>query len=173
VRNLAYFCANASDAPAIARLVADAFATYADWAPPDWSPAGVEEQMRAVLEEWLDRPATWNRVARSDEELAGYVSLRPAYTYDEPREPIAGLAHLWHLFVRREWWGSGLATHLHAKALDEAVRRGFTAARLWTPRNSARARAFYEREGWRATGAEQYAADLDFDVVEYRRILVP
>lgn len=173
MRKLAYLCGNASEAPAIARLVAEAFATYTEWAPPGWSPAGVEEEMRSVLEEWLDKPDTWSLVARSGDLPVGYVSLRPARTYDVPREPIAGLAHLWHLFVLREWWGTGLARHLHDEAVAEGVRRGFTAARLWTPRDNVRARAFYAREGWRSTGEEQFSEELRLPLVELRRILVP
>jgi hypothetical protein len=51
--------------------------------------------------------------------------------------------------------------------------RGYTSAVLWTPRDNPRARAFYRREGWRETGCERYAADLDLDLVEYGRPLDP
>jgi GNAT superfamily N-acetyltransferase len=103
----------------------------------------------------------------------GYAALTPARTREEPRRPIAGLGHLWHLFVVPAWWGRGVATHLLAEAMSEAERRRYTAARLWTPRANARARAFYLREGWRETGAEMFAEDLQLDLVEYRRMLVP
>ena len=39
--------------------------------------------------------------------------------------------------------------------------------RLFTPADQARARRFYEREGWRVTGAPHHD-DIGFAVVEYR-----
>ena len=110
-------------------------------------------------------------VSESVGEAVGYVVLRPAVTREEPPEPIAGLAHVWHMFVRPAWWGSGVAAGLLRSALGEAERQGYANARLWTPRDNARARAFYRREGFRESGAGRYAEDLDLDLVEYRRPL--
>lgn len=171
MRNLAYLYGTAADAPAITELVAKAFATYTDWAPPGWQMPNLDEEMREVLEEWLDKPVAWSEVALEDAEPVGYVALLPARTAEEPRRFIPGLGHLWHLFVLREWWGSGLATRLLGDATDEARRRDYDAIRLWTPRDNARARAFYAREGWTPTGEEQFADQLQLDVVELRRML--
>jgi|SRR6185312_5509525 len=173
MRNLAYLCGTAADAPAITELVAEAFATYTDWAPPGWHLPNLDEEMREVLEEWLDKPVAWSEVALDDAKPVGYVSLLPARTYEEPELFVPELGHLWHLFVLREWWGSGLATRLLNDATDEARRREYHAVRLWTPRDSARARAFYAREGWTPTGAERYAENLQLDLVELRRMLSP
>jgi hypothetical protein len=52
-----------------------------------------------------------------------------------------------------------------------ALARGYREMRLWTPRDSGRARTFYERDGWSPSGAERYADDLRLNVVEYRRML--
>jgi GNAT superfamily N-acetyltransferase len=172
MRNLAYLCGTAADAPAIAELVSKAFATYADWAPPGWRMPDLDAGMQRVLEQWLDKPVCWSRVALDGDDPVGYASLLPARTFEEPREFIPGLGHLWHLFVLRDWWGSGLATHLLGEAIAEAQQRGYRAVRLWTPRDNARARAFYSREGWSATGAERFADDLQLDLVELRRMLV-
>lgn len=160
------------DAAALAAVTFQAFATYWDWAPAGWSPAGRPGAHEAeLLAERLARPGYWCLFEESDGEPVGYVVLRPAVTTGENPAPIAGLGHLWHLFVRPAWWGSGVATRLLAEAMEEARRRDYAAARLWTPRENARARAFYEREGWRATGAEHYSADLDLQLLEYRRSL--
>ncbi len=99
--------------------------------------------------------------------------LCPARTIGEVRAPISGLAHLWHLFVARRWWGTGAAVELHGAAIEEARRAGYREAMLRTPRDNARARAFYEREGWRPSGAELFTHDLHLDLVEYRRMLRP
>jgi GNAT superfamily N-acetyltransferase len=75
------------------------------------------------------------------------------------------------LFVRVPWWGTGLAAALHAAACAAAAARGFTAMRLFTPTEQARARRFYERQGWALTDGPYVEEDLGLSVVEYRRAL--
>jgi hypothetical protein len=57
-------------------------------------------------------------------------------------------------------------------AQDEMRARGYAAARLWTPKLHARARAFYEREGWRPSGTELFDDDFGAELVDYRLTLV-
>ncbi len=77
------------------------------------------------------------------------------------------------MFVRREHWGTGIATQLHGAVLDEASRRGYTEFRLYTPAKQLRARGFYEREGWQSVGdAFTEEALGGMELVEYRRTLV-
>ncbi len=45
--------------------------------------------------------------------------------------------------------------------------RDFAAACLWTPVGQARARAFYERHGWRPSGATDPDNDLRLNLLEY------
>jgi GNAT superfamily N-acetyltransferase len=163
-----------ADAGALSLVLAEASETYAEWTPAGWSPAvPMEVQEAEHLAARLADPRSWCLVAEDGGDPVAYVVLRPALTSGEEhqREPIPGLAHLWHLFVRPAWWGTGVATQLLSEAMAEAGRQGFTAARLWTPREHARARAFYRREGWRETGVEHYAEELDLPLVEYRRPL--
>ena len=75
------------------------------------------------------------------------------------------------LFVRPPWWGSGLAARLHRLGLEEAARQGYETIRLYTPHGAARARAFYEREGWELAGGSFAEPLLGLDLVEYRRDL--
>jgi GNAT superfamily N-acetyltransferase len=77
----------------------------------------------------------------------------------------------WQLFVRPPWQGRGVATRLMRAAEAEARRRGFTRMRLWTPRDAARARRFYEREGWTATGSTRGSASVGLPLVQYARVL--
>ena len=104
-------------------------------------------------------------------QSAGHVAFTQAREREEPRPDIPGLAHLWMLFVRPPWWGSGLAGRLNGLAVGEAAARGYAAIRLHTPAGNARARAFYEREGWSTDGAAIPEPLLGLDLVEYRRDL--
>jgi ribosomal-protein-alanine N-acetyltransferase len=114
----------------------------------------------------------WCQVAEADDGLVGHVALTPAslhamYPIDDPT-----LAHLWQMFVRRDHWGSGIATRLHDAVLDEARRRSYTEFRLYTPAKQLRARGFYEREGWRAVGDPFDEETLGgMELIEYRRPL--
>jgi GNAT superfamily N-acetyltransferase len=123
-----------------------------------------------VLEARLGTPGVWCLAAEDGTAVAGYVSLLPA---DQGTRPVAdpGLMHFWMLFVRPPWWGSGLASRLHAAACAEAKARGFTALRLFTPAAQARARGFYAREGWTVAGARFAHDTMGIDMVEYRRPL--
>jgi GNAT superfamily N-acetyltransferase len=164
------------DAAALATVTLAAFATYHEWASPTWSPAGPPGEHEArLLAKRLSLPGYWCLMAEVSGEAVGYVVMRPAVTTGDDPQPIPGLAHIWHLFVKPAWWGTGVAKRLHDAAVDEARRWESEAMRLWTPQGNARARGFYVREGWRETGAEHYSEELDLTLLEYRRpvMLVP
>jgi GNAT superfamily N-acetyltransferase len=118
----------------------------------------------------IGTPPVWCRLAEGGDGIAGFVSLLPASqarrAVDDP-----ALAHFWMLFVRPPWWGSGLASRLHGAAVAAARGRGYAAMRLFTPARQARARRFYEREGWTAAGAPELDPDIGLELVEYRRPL--
>jgi GNAT superfamily N-acetyltransferase len=76
---------------------------------------------------------------------------------------------IWQLFVRPAWHGHGTATALVRAAGAEALTRGFSHMRLWTPEGAARARRFYEREGWALTGRVHPKSDFGLPTVEYGR----
>jgi GNAT superfamily N-acetyltransferase len=157
------------DVDAILRLMGDSFRDYGAFAPPGWQPPPVEEE-RGPMRERLGRPDVWCAVAEANGDQVGHVAIMPATlalrTSDEP-----GLAHFWMLFVRPSHWGTGLATELHAEALHEAAAQGFSSIRLFTAAGQARARRFYEREGWAAAGDPFHDADFGLELVEYRRPL--
>jgi GNAT superfamily N-acetyltransferase len=77
-------------------------------------------------------------------------------------------AELRDLYVVPSSWGTGVATELMTTALDEIRKAGAPEATLWVGADNARARRFYEREGWVAT-TETRAIVLDLQEVRYRR----
>ena len=157
------------DADAMAESVREGFESFRDWAPPGWRPPMVSggESIR----EGLARPSTWGLLAVDAGRIAGHVAFTQAREYSEPRAEIPGLAHFWQLFVRRAWWGTGLAAELNRLAVAEATARGYEAMRLRTPAASGRGRTFYEREGWSTDGIPVPEPALGLDLVEYRRRL--
>jgi GNAT superfamily N-acetyltransferase len=78
-------------------------------------------------------------------------------------------AHVWMLFVRERWWGTGLAVRLIERAAEAASERGHGELRLQTPSEHLRARAFYEREGFEREGDALYEPMLGLVLVGYRR----
>ena len=162
--------ATTADADALAQTVAEGFEAYREFAPDGWRPPdrlelaiGIAVRLRA------DDQVTW--VAEDhDGTIAGQVAYVPAASSRHPvQDP--GLAHLGQLFVRRNHWGTGLARQLLALVVADAAAREFAAMRLFTPAAHARARRFYEREGWEPRGEPRLEEPLGLELIEYRRAL--
>jgi putative acetyltransferase len=160
--------ATTADADALIADVAEGFATYLAWAPPDWAPPAFDAAAGARLRARLESPGVWAVIALDSGEPAGHAGISPITT-EEPRSPPSGGIYLWQMFVRPRWQGTGVARALMAAALAEAGDRGYSQMLLWTPRGAQRARAFYEREGWRATGRAHERSHTGLPTVEYRR----
>lgn len=159
--------ATPEDADAVARVVADGFATYRSFTPADWTPPDELELALGFAVQLRSRDL-WCGVIEDGGAIVGQVGLGPA---SQSRRPTTeeGLAHLQNLFVVREHWGTGLATVLLDGAIEVARERGFVRIRLFTPVAQARARRFYEREGWTEAGAPFRDVSLPFEMIEYRR----
>jgi GNAT superfamily N-acetyltransferase len=158
--------AGPADAEQVMSVQHEGFEGYRAFAPPGWEPPERSEEL-ARERERLGDGEVWCLLAERDGQAAGHVAFMPARIHTHPSDE-PGLAHLSGMFVREPWWGSGLATALHAEAVREAAARGFTAMRLFTPAEQARARRFYEREGWTAAGEPADAPRFGMPLVEYR-----
>ena len=156
------------DAGAVAATMSEGFETYRAWAPSDWRPPVVGEGDQERFAHALARPDVWFLVAESDGTVIGHVALSLS-TREDPGPPPPGTVFIWQLFVRPEWHGHGTATVLMRAAVSEALTRGFSHMRLWTPEGAARARRFYEREGWTLTGRVHRRSDFGLPTVEYSR----
>jgi GNAT superfamily N-acetyltransferase len=158
--------ATVTDAADLAATVQEGFESYRAWAPRGWEPPSAAFQLRGIRDR-LPEASCVCVLAEVDGAPAGQAAFSPAR--DEP-----GVAHVWMLFVREPFWGTGLATRLLARAVEEAsaVSR-YTAMRLHTPAEHVRARRFYEREGWTADAPPFYEPMLGLTLVTYRRALAP
>ena len=161
--------AGPDDAATMAAVQYEGFEGYRGIAPPGWEPLRPQDDLDG-LRVTLASPDTFCLFAETPEgDSAGHVAFLPAAVSHRP-EPDPQLAHLWQLFVRPPFWGQGIALALHDAALAEATARGYSRMRLNTPLDQARARRFYEREGWQLAG-EIDDHGFGLRMVEYRRAL--
>ena len=106
--------AGPEDASMLAGTTRLGFESYLDWAPDGWRPPPYSLEVRAIRER-LRHATTWCAMAlEPDGEPAGHVGITHANERERAHVRIPGRAHLWMLFVRPSWWGTGLATRLHA-----------------------------------------------------------
>jgi GNAT superfamily N-acetyltransferase len=156
--------ATIDDEPSLAANFAAGFETYREFAPAGWNPPKVP-----VRQEFR-RPGAWIMVGEEHGGVVGHVMFGPAMSSRfQDAKPIPGLAHLYHLFVRQSFWGTGLATQLLNAAVEEMEAQGYTQARLFAPAQQARARRFYAREGWTLAAEPRHEPALGIGVVELRR----
>jgi RimJ/RimL family protein N-acetyltransferase len=158
--------ATSADAEPLAWGVIEGVEEYPSFAPPGWTAPSFEAELKHSREALAD-PDVYCLVAESDGALIGQISVVPAARAPHPvHDP--SLAHISGLFVRRDYWGVGLACDLHRAALDAADARGFTQLRLFVAADQTRARRFYEREGWYAAGDPFDDPIPGLTMVEYR-----
>jgi GNAT superfamily N-acetyltransferase len=148
--------AEVADADDLIATVVGCFEGFRAFAPATWSPPDEAVQLPRLRDEIAD-PRSFTLLAEADGAPAGHVHWIPL------GDPVD--IHLRHLFVREPFWGKGLAVALHAAAV---AAMGGRTARLFTPAGQARARRFYEREGWRLV-AEREDAHFGMPLAEYRR----
>ena len=170
VDDLSFRRATPADAPQVAELAVEGFATYSAFAPPGWAAPAIDEEGLEMTAAVLSKPSAWCLLAEEGSRLRGHVAFLAAADSRVP-SPDPELAHLWQLFVAQPWWGSGLAARLLAAAVDAAASYGFARMRLWTPADQRRARRFYEREGWTAPGEAVHDPVFGMATIEYVRDL--
>jgi GNAT superfamily N-acetyltransferase len=158
--------ASIADAEPLARGVIEGVEDYPSFAPPGWTAPSFEAELKH-LRELLTDPDVCCLIGESDGALVGQITILPAASAPHPVED-ASLAHISNLFVRRDHWGAGLATDLHHSAVEAAGARGFTQLRLFVAAGQARARRFYEREGWVPVSEPFDDPSPGLTMIEYR-----
>ncbi|WP_433795158.1 N-acetyltransferase family protein [Actinoplanes sp. CA-252034] len=123
--------------------------------PQDAYPFPRAELTARWAEEIAD-PSVRVLVILLDEQVTGYVALK-----DD---------QLLHFGTATSTWGTGLAVAAHAEIIELLGGTG----RLWVLADNHRARRFYEKMGWQATGR---SAPDDFpphpELIEYHLPVAP
>ena len=108
-------------------------------------------------------------VVELDGEVAGLALMWSCRDDGSP----PGLGELILINLAPPAWGTGAGTALLAECEASLARCGYDEAVLWVATDNARARRFYEREGWHADGAAR-TDEVDgavVDEVRYRKQL--
>lgn len=92
-----------------------------------------------------------NLVAEQDGELLGWAAHGP-YREDEVRTADA---ELYAIYVDPGRYGAGVGHALLQESVRRCTATGHDRMYLWVLKGNTRARAFYERAGFRADGAEE------------------
>ncbi|HEV8064858.1 MAG TPA: GNAT family N-acetyltransferase [Acidimicrobiales bacterium] len=106
---------------------------------------------------------TWV-VADSSDRPLGYVVVGPSR--DEESAP--GEGELWAIYVHPSDWRTGTGSILMGAAVGQLGADGYTEAILWVFEANKRARAFYERHGWRHDGGAEIFERGGQQAIEFR-----
>jgi len=142
----------AAELPAVAWVrVASWRAGYAGLVP-DSELAAIGEPDRLDL--WVERMATSTEVstlvALLDGEVIGFAAYGAERSDLAPA--VAGRGEVYALYVHPDRWGTGAGHALMTSARAALGARGYDAVSVWVLEGNARGIAFYERQGFRATG---------------------
>ena len=137
---------------------------YSHIFPPE-SPTPTLERLHSLWESWLESAVLTAFVA----EVAG----RPVGVVLAGADPSeASLGHVARMYVAPECWGQGIGRLLHGAAIDHLRAVGYDEATLWVLERNQRARSWYERLGWMATGERKPVfRPAGIDELRYRRAL--
>jgi GNAT superfamily N-acetyltransferase len=113
---------------------------------------------RGLMEdEYLDGLSVTDRQRTWREGLAQPLPDRDVVVVEDPADgrDTPGRGELWAINLEPEAWGRGLGAPLLAGAEQALRSRGCSTAHLWVLEGNARARRFYEREGWAPDGGDK------------------
>jgi GNAT superfamily N-acetyltransferase len=133
--------AKLEDARAVARVHVGSWQAGYRGIFPDEFLDSLDEKGRA---RWWEQRLAEGRggtfVAERSGEIVGYSSLTAS--------DIAGWGEVLAIYVAPDHWGLGVGHELMNASIQWFEHAGFEKALLWVTDNNARARRFYERQGW-------------------------
>lgn len=111
----------------------------------------------------VDKPPSVRFLALLDDEAVGIMGV-----FTQKEGPLASLPMLFTVWVDPALRGTNVADRLLAHCVEWARGTGADRCQLWVWTANDRARRFYERNGWRATGRTiPHVLDAAHTEVEY------
>jgi ribosomal protein S18 acetylase RimI-like enzyme len=150
--HIVYRDAVVKDGLAIARVWVAAWqAAYAGLMPAAYL-AGLDANAAVPIFERGLRANLSVLVVERDGEILGFSG------YGASRDPDAGpgTCEVIAINLHPSSWRRGLGRDLLRETLQRLRAQGFSEATLWVLHGNARARQFYEAQGWRLDGAEKH-----------------
>jgi ribosomal protein S18 acetylase RimI-like enzyme len=159
--------ASAADARGIAEVRVRTWqVAYRDILPAefldDLSVDASEDRFRERLSAPTPDRSTW--VAEAAGQVIGFVAA--GVPRDEGTHPLTG--EVYAIYVMPDCWDNGIGWDLLTRAEGELRERGYAEAVLWVLADNQRARAFYERAGWRSDGGTKQDTFGGAEVTEVR-----
>jgi len=138
---------------------------YRDLLPSEYLDGLSAERRAEQWRSWLLEPGgTRTRLAEKDGACVGFAVSGPS------RDPGADddTGEVYAIYVEEDAAGTGVGAELLRSAVAWLAQQGFVHATLWVLDGNARARRFYEREGWTLDGAAKSEPREDFMMDEVR-----
>jgi ribosomal protein S18 acetylase RimI-like enzyme len=162
--------ANAATATQLAELGRQTFQeTFQDQNTPENMAAFVAQTFGPEIQlAELQDPEITYLIAHMQGEAVGYAKLQDNSSLGLPEgQDAAGRLEIKQLYVREDWHGTGLGAALMRSILALAEQLHCTAVVLGVWEKNERARAFYQRFGFREIGQHgfQLGDDLQTDLI--------
>lgn len=116
---------------------------------------------RRIIADTAPHQTVW--VAEDGDRVIGFANAGGSRDDGAP----AGTGEVYSMYVDPDDAGTGVGLMLMEHA-TQYLRTRFQRATLWTFRDNAPARQFYEQAGWTFDGSEQAIAIGDFQAIEVR-----
>ncbi|MEV7011168.1 GNAT family N-acetyltransferase [Streptosporangium sp. NPDC051022] len=145
--------ATRQDAPALAKVQRASWQAAFRGLLSDEYLDGLDHE--ALTKTWRDLPArsegspAGTLIIEQTGLIVGYSRFYP--TDDEDDDP-AQVGMVGSLYTLPDVWGTGVGRTLITAVLDAMASAGYARATLWVLEGNARARSFYERNGWHHDG---------------------
>ena len=124
-------------------------------------------EREASWQKFLEQPQRVLLVCRAERKTVGFASF--GMTRDSDRDP-ASVGELYAIYVVPEFWGRGCGRALWQRARKDLLRAGFSEVTLWVLEANARAREFYQRQGFHrdpAASKEAHVSGVKLPEVRY------
>jgi GNAT superfamily N-acetyltransferase len=141
--------------------------------PDDFLDALGENARAKRWRERLENPLPGGRrivVATANESIVGFAGVGPA------RDEAGERGELYMINLAPTAWGRGIGSALLEQCVIDLAAFGHREAILWVLRQNARARRFYQREGWTQEGdrrdtISENGFTFEVDELRYVRVL--